>query len=44
MKILGGDLGEKVSLIWLISPYFEPSEHTCHKLWIEICEIRQIFK
>ena len=21
-----------------------PTLHTCHKLWTEICEIRQIFK
>ena len=34
-------------LLWLL--FFSKMEifqllHTCHKLWTEICEIRQIFK
>ena len=29
----------------LLSLYFDAQpQHTCHKLWTEICEIRQIFK
>ena len=33
------------NVLWILQPPQKKSlPHTCHKLWTEICEIRQIFK
>ena len=41
---MAGHKGHSVGFVMLQLNFFALTHHTCHKLWTEICEIRQILK